>query len=132
MPVVEGRPSSSPSSSQPSVWRSPSSLPSSLLRPLVPAFFLIVVPTRLCLVGSCQVDLTLSGLLCASSVIRNDGRGEALLLMHMMLLLLVVRRQVGVVRMQRGRSVRDVRVRLRRRHVTAIVASSPAADNAEK
>ena len=93
MPVVEGRPSSSPSSSQPSLWRSPSSLPSSLLRPLVPAFFLIVVPARLCLVGSCQVDLTLSGLLCASSVIRNDGRGEALLLMHMMLLRLVVRRQ---------------------------------------
>ena len=65
----------------------------------------------------CQVYLavSISGPLCVStsSVVRNDGRGEALLLL---LLVLVVRRQVGVVtvRVQRGRAVRGVRVRVLR------------------
>ena len=64
----------------------------------------------------CQVNLavSISGPLCVStsSVVRNDGQGEALLLL--VVVLVVVRGQVGVVtvRVQRGRAVRVLRVRL--------------------
>ena len=58
------------------------------VEPLVPAFFLVVVE-RLVPAFRCQVDLavSISGPLCVStsSVVRNDGRGEALLLLVVVL-----------------------------------------------